>query len=359
MVAKNNPPPPKITPNSPVPEVIAHYVRYLDGKRRPATVKAYRLTYEKLLRLWKAHPPTPRKVSDITADMIKPLPDWLNAQGLSRNSIDRHLAAAMQLVKYLFREELAPQIDARSYASVEATFNDARKGRKMRRIPRAPGNEAVNEVIAQAAEDETEVDDNKVTKATKHRRELRRLRNIAALEILRSAGLRVSELVALKRWNLDWEGHRLLIEVTKSKEPRAVPLDDRAWKAIQAYLKTRQPQDGATGRPLHTLPLVARHDKRAGEKVLHISTRSIQQMLKDTREAASIDMPLTPHSMRHQLATDMGRATGNLALVQMVLGHQSPETTRGYMDLTQDDVARGMDRLMEYRGEKQSEVKQK
>jgi site-specific recombinase XerD len=289
--------------------------------------------------------------------MIKPLPSWLNAQGLSRNSIDRHLAAAMQFVRFLFREELAPQIDARSYASIEATFNDARRGRKMRRIPRAPGNEAIDEVITQAAEAET--DNDKATEATQRRKELRRLRDIAALEILRSAGLRVSELVALKRWNLDWEGHRLLIEVTKSKEPRAVPLDDRAWRAIQAYLKTRQPQDGATGRPLHTLPLIARHDKRAGEKVLHISTRSIQQMLKDTREEAGIDMPLTPHSMRHQLATDMGRATGNLALVQMVLGHQSPETTRGYMDLTQDDVARGMDQLMEYRGEKQGEGKQK
>jgi site-specific recombinase XerD len=357
MVANNNPPPPKITPNSPVAEVIAHYVRYLDGKRRPATVKAYRLTYEKLLRLWEAHPPTPKRISDITADMIKPLPSWLNAQGLSRNSIDRHLAAAMQFVRFLFREELAPQIDARSYASIEATFNDARRGRKMRRIPRAPGNEAIDEVITQAAEAET--DNDKATEATQRRKELRRLRDIAALEILRSAGLRVSELVALKRWNLDWEGHRLLIEVTKSKEPRAVPLDDRAWRAIQAYLKTRQPQDGATGRPLHTLPLIARHDKRAGEKVLHISTRSIQQMLKDTREEAGIDMPLTPHSMRHQLATDMGRATGNLALVQMVLGHQSPETTRGYMDLTQDDVARGMDQLMEYRGEKQGEGKQK
>ena len=156
----------------------------------------------------------------------------------------------------------------------------------------------------------------------------------------------MGELVALLRWNLDYENQGLVIETTKSKEPRSLPVDDQAWRAVQVYLEARQ--DGETGRPLHLLPLFARHDRGAGKgKRKPLTVRSVEMILADYREKAGIETPLTPHSLRHQLGTDILRATGNMRLVQKVLGHQSISTSQVYTHLADEDVRTAFEALEE------------
>jgi len=345
-----HPPTPDINEHSTVEAVIRHYLEYLKGKRRPDTVKAYRLTYDKLLRLWGAHPPAPKTVSQITVDMLKPLPGWLNAQGLAASSVSRHLSAVLQLVGYLFREGLATQIDARGYENIIASYRDARKARQTQRLPRVPGHDVIDAVMETAQQVKV---DEQTTKATKRRRELARLRDIAVLELLRATGLRVGELVALQRWNLDWENQRLLIEVSKSKTPRSLSVDDKAWRDVEAYLEARK--DRGTTRPLHTFPLFARHDKRAGKKVLPISVRSIERIVSQMGQTAGIEMPLTPHSFRHQMGTDLVRVTGNIEFARLALGHEHISTTQRYAQLARADVDEAMRQVGRFRQERREE----
>lgn len=332
-------------------KVIARFVRHLEATRRPNTATAYSQTLTKLQDLWREHPPAPKAVSDLTADMIKPLPIWLSEQGLAQSSINRHLAATMQFVEYLFREELAKQIEARAYEGVKAAFRDARKARKVQKIPRTPGSDVVKKAVQSVKARNGTGDKKNQTKATKLRKELIYLRNIAVVELLRATGLRVGELVALQRWNLDREKQRLLIEVTKSKAPRALPVDDQAWKAVLAYLSKRQAHDGATGKPLHTLPLFARHDKPTGQRVLPISTRSIQRVIEKVKDAAGIEIQLTPYSFRYQFGRDMFEATRNIEYTRLALGHEDPKTTYHYVPFSQTHIDDAMRELKKYREE--------
>jgi integrase len=167
-------------------------------------------------------------------------------------------------------------------------------------------------------------------------------RDVAMLELLRATGIRVSEAVALDRGDVDYEKRRLLIDITKSKEPRSLPISDRAWKAIRVYLRERQ--DGARVRALREQPLFSRHDRRAGRRPSRLSTRSVQRAIRDYARQAGLDeeeleVIVTPHKFRHRFATDMLRATrGNLGVTQKALGHQSPGVTARYVHLVDEDI---------------------
>jgi site-specific recombinase XerD len=147
------------------------------------------------------------------------------------------------------------------------------------------------------------------------------------LEALRASGMRVGELVTLKRDDLDHRNHSARV-TGKGDKQRIVYFDDQAWNAIQEYLKARN--DGARGRALYQLPLFARHDRRASQQTLPLTTDSVRLVFNQLARAAEIEITLTPHSLRHAFATKVLEATGDLAVVQDMLGHASPATTRIY-----------------------------
>ena len=170
------------------------------------------------------------------------------------------------------------------------------------------------------------------------RGELRRLRDIAMLELLRSSGMRVGELVALRRRDQEEGGRgaglRRLRVMGKGRKERWAYADADAWAAIRAYLQARATLDGNTGKPLGGLPLFARHDKGAGSAIRPLTTRSVQIIIEGlARRAGLEEQGISPHSLRHYFATRVLRVTGNLAIVQDLLDHRSPETTRIYAEV--------------------------
>jgi site-specific recombinase XerD len=95
-------------------------------------------------------------------------------------------------------------------------------------------------------------------------------------------------------------------------------------------------------RQLSRLPVLARHDRRAGSKILPLSTRSVQNILMELASQAGIleRFHLTPHTLRHFFATEFLSETGDLALTQYALGHASPTTTRIYAQTKREDYRR-------------------
>ena len=72
--------------------------------------------------------------------------------------------------------------------------------------------------------------------------------------------------------------------------------------ALRDYLAARAQFDGASGRPMTALPLFARHDKGAGNKVKPITTATGRNIVNErVREflGAELTGRITPHSFRH------------------------------------------------------------
>jgi integrase/recombinase XerC len=173
---------------------------------------------------------------------------------------------------------------------------------------------------------------------------LRNLRDRAFLLTLADTGLRVHEACALRRGDLDWhEAHALIIG--KGNRQAIVRFSRRSLEALRDYLASRAAVDGASGRPLPTLPLFARHDKAAGKRVLPISTTTGRAIVHQRAAEALGDRMtgvVTPHAFRHYFVTAVLRGSGgNLKLAQELARHRSITVTQRYAHLSDDELDRG------------------
>ena len=148
-------------------------------------------------------------------------------------------------------------------------------------------------------------------------------RDRAILETIYSAGLRISELVALNVEDLDEFGGALRIR-GKGKKERLAPLGGCAVAALKAYLQMRS---DATDRELSGALFVNRNGQR-------LTGRSIRRKLDKYLQAAGISASVSPHVLRHSFATHMLDAGADLRSVQEMLGHESVSTTQIYTHLT-------------------------
>jgi integrase/recombinase XerD len=147
------------------------------------------------------------------------------------------------------------------------------------------------------------------------------LRNRAALEVLFATGMRISELVALNRHQIDDRGRIYILG--KGKKRRFVYLTPRAQHHLCNYLATRSDDLPAVFIPYR--------GGRHGEKGERLSANYLQSKIKEYREALGIPVPTTAHSLRHGFATYLAEEGANPAAIQVLLGHESLNTTNRYV----------------------------
>ncbi|MBX6770346.1 MAG: DUF3435 domain-containing protein [Chloroflexi bacterium] len=165
-------------------------------------------------------------------------------------------------------------------------------------------------------------------------RELRRRKVIALLLTLARTGVRVSELCRLRREEIDLDEGSAFIWRGKGGTSRTVYFDSETGAALRAYWQARG--DAAHSRVGH-FPAFSGRD-RVGQPGAPISPRTVQAIVRECCRAAGVESPLTPHSFRHGLATELVRRRVRESVVQRVLGHASPTTTQIYVHLVGDDV---------------------
>lgn len=151
------------------------------------------------------------------------------------------------------------------------------------------------------------------------------LRNRAILETFFSTGMRISELISLNRDQIDGTG-RILIR-GKGRKERFAYLTERAKKHIETYLKMRTDHF-----PALFIPYRGRNVANARTR---ISTNYVQNKIKHYREILRINIPTTPHSFRRAYATYMAEAGASPTALQILLGHESLDTTTRYVDASQ------------------------
>jgi len=147
------------------------------------------------------------------------------------------------------------------------------------------------------------------------------LRNRAMLEVLFATGMRISELCGLGRNQIDGTG-RIFI-TGKGRKQRFVYLTPRAIQHLDAYLATRQDDC-----PALFIPYAGRN---AGKSRRRISTNYLQDRIKRYRERLRINVPTSAHSLRHGFATYLAEEGANPAALQILLGHESLDTTTRYV----------------------------
>lgn len=164
--------------------------------------------------------------------------------------------------------------------------------------------------------------------------ELRRLKVRAMVLFMFRTGVRVSELCALRRRDVDLEKGTVGIYRAKGGKSRTVHFDVDTANALVAYWSYR----GDESRGAGALPAFSGRDK-VGIPGNPISPRTVEHIVADLCKELGIESDVTPHSFRHGLATELVHRRVRESTVQTILGHASPQTTRIYVHQSGVEVA--------------------
>ncbi len=150
------------------------------------------------------------------------------------------------------------------------------------------------------------------------------LRNRAIFEVLFATGMRISELTNLKITQIDKEGKIFILG--KGKKERFVYLTPRAIKHLKEYITARH-----SDSPFIFVPYRGRNAGKKSRISNKISNNYIQERIKKYRELLGINVPTSAHSLRHGFATYLAESGANPAAIQVLLGHESLDTTTRYV----------------------------
>lgn len=258
------------------------------------SIEAYLRDVEKLVEYFgvKGIDLMPEKVK---GRHIEEFLSYLSDLGLSEKSSARMLSGIKAFYKYLMMED-----------AISDDPTDGIAGPKLSRyLPDVLSIEEVEAIIAA-------IDMSEPTGP----------RNRAMLETLYACGLRVSELVNLRRSHY-FPDQGFLRVVGKNNKERLIPIGNTAIKHIEIYLDTVR----------RHLPAIAPKD----EDILFLNRRGsrlsrvmIFHIIKDLTAKAGIHKSVSPHTFRHSFATHLVEMGADLRAVQEMLGHESILTTEIY-----------------------------
>jgi len=154
------------------------------------------------------------------------------------------------------------------------------------------------------------------------------LRDRAMLEVLYSAGLRVSELTGLRVADVDVKVGSVRC-IGKGDKERIVPVGRKALGMVEKYLREARPQLVVT----KSGPTAALFLNRRGKALTRVG---VWKILSDYGREAGLRSPLTPHVLRHSFATHLLERGADLRSVQLMLGHSDISTTQIYTHLVEE-----------------------
>ena len=152
------------------------------------------------------------------------------------------------------------------------------------------------------------------------------LRDRTMLELMYASGLRVSELVTLKSVHLSLSDGALRVTGKGTKE-RLVPFGEEAHAWLGRYHSEARARilDGRTSDALFVT-------RRGGP----MTRQMFWKLIKAHAVRAGIDVPLSPHTLRHAFATHLLNHGADLRAVQMLLGHADISTTTIYTHVARE-----------------------
>ncbi len=312
-----------------IAEAMAAYLTSVRDSRSPNTAKAYRQAMQAFGQVLPEHQ------LDLTAppnrlpeEAIAWFADALKAYAPATERL--YLSAALGFYEYLSGEGLADPSLPRLKQLLKRRVR--RPGQRLPQFPR----EAIEKVLDYAERLSSAPVQNNLER-------LRNLRDRAFLLTLADTGLRVHEACRMRRGDLDWnEGKAVLIG--KGDKQAVIRFSTRSLSALRDYLSARAALDGASRKPLGSLPLFLRHDPgaRTGEAQFKTVTTETGRDIVEARVKEALGPEavgtITPHSFRHYFVTIVLRSSGNLKVAQALARHSSISTTSLYAHLADDEL---------------------
>ncbi len=231
-----------------------------------------------------------------TRELVREYLVWLNQRGIVRASIARKLSSLRTFYRYLQQEG---RVESNPMALVSSP-------KKERRLPNFLTDQEVKRLVE-----------------TPHPTTPQGMRDRAILELLYSAGVRVSELAGLDMDEVNLPMQEVRVWGKGGKE-RVVLLGVPAARAIEEYLLRGRPHLGGKGAAL----FVNRFGKR-------LTVRQVQRLIKGYALKAGLEKRVHPHLMRHTFATHLLDGGADLRVVQELLGHASLASTQVYTHVSQ------------------------
>ena len=151
------------------------------------------------------------------------------------------------------------------------------------------------------------------------------LKHRSILMTIYSAGLRVSEVVNLRKADVLTARGQIFIRAGKGKKDRYTLLSEKLTPLLEEYLKIYKPS----------------YWLFEGQDHGQYSIRSVQQIFRDAVQVSGVNPYATVHTLRHSFATHLLENGTDLRYIQELLGHNSPKTTQIYTHITK----RGLDKI--------------
>ena len=149
-------------------------------------------------------------------------------------------------------------------------------------------------------------------------------RNKSMLELLYATGLRISELIGLEFKNIDLNDCIIKVMGKGSKE-RIIPLSDTAIKYLKIYVKDYRQK--LVKNEINNYVFLNNHGKK-------MTRQGVFKIIKKRNLEVGINKDISPHTLRHSIATHMLENGADLRIIQEFLGHESISTTQIYTHLT-------------------------
>ena len=250
-----------------------------------STIKTYCNEFMQLLKLLKNKPINDLTVADIKRYMVFAM----EKQGITENTAHSRLNA----LKFYFEQVLGR----------EKFFWEIPRPKKPIQLPQVFNQDEIAAII----------------------NSLQNKKHKVMLMLSYSAGLRVSEVVAIKTYNIDSKRMIILIKQAKGKKDRIVSLSPVLLIMLREYAIEYKP------------------DKKGylfegNTKGTAYSTRSLQEVLQAAKGKAGVLKPGSIHSLRHSFATHLIDKGTDVTMIQKLLGHNDIKTTLRYLHTSNKDL---------------------
>lgn len=273
-------------------EWIQRYLEHLAVRRSLQTVRAYGAD----LRQYQAHVANRQ---DLRTETLR---SYLRKVGKTPVTRARKLSTLRGFIKFLKSVEL---IDHDPTEPLEAPI-------RRERLPKALSQPAVADLLDQVGQTKTP------------------LRDRALLELMYSAGIRVSELVGIDLDHLDPRERAIRVR-GKGNKDRITLYGRTADAAIRDYIASERVEP-SQGKPLFT--------NAQGRR---LTTRTVQNVVKRWAMAVGLPPETSPHTLRHSFATHLLDNGADLKSVQQLLGHESLATTQVYTHVSVERLRKVVD----------------
>ena len=286
-------------------EALAEFLRSLALEKNASelTVKSYREDLTQAIGFFREKY-TGQKLSpdQITSRHLRAFMVWLHEQQYAKTTIARRTAAVRSWFKFLCRQ-----------GSVTANPAEGlRAPRQDKKLPHFLSEGSLDQLLQAPPADC-----------------VFGLRDRAILEMLYSAGLRVSELTGLNLGDVDLDAGMATIR-GKGKKERLAFFGAASLKALNVWLQARlavlAEKNGIHGKKIEAV-FLNKHATR-------LTSRSVGRLLEKYLAQAGMDPRTSPHTLRHSFATHLLDHGADIRSVQELLGHSSLATTQIYTHVT-------------------------